>query len=103
MIESTQKINDQDSAITTTILCNGSLDISSASQLHEVLIDAIESGHPVCLDLDEATRIDTSCMQILFSFIKEAKQKHISIESLSENNLFTDTLKLIGLGDLLES
>ena len=102
MIESTQTVNDKDSTTMTAILCEGSLDISSAAKLHETLIDAIEAGHPVNINLDDTTRIDTSCTQLLFSFYNEAKDKHIEVETSTDNNFFMDTLALTGLSDLLD-
>jgi len=103
MIESTQKISDQDSATTTAILCAESLDISSASRLHEVLSDALDSGHPININISEITRIDTSCIQLFFSFIKEAKNRHIDIDWSKDNEIFVETLRLIGLTSIIDT
>ena len=101
MIESTQKISDQDSAITTTILCEDSLDISIVGKLHEILVDAIDSGHPVNIDLSGATKIDTSCIQLLFAFYHEAKNKHLNVEWSTDNRLFNEISSLTGLGNFI--
>ena len=101
MIESTQKVSDQDGETTTTILCEDSLDISSASSLHELLNDAIESGHQVSIDLTAVTKIDTSCIQLLLAFSNEAKKRHLNIDFSQDNHVLIDALRLIGLDGIL--
>jgi anti-anti-sigma regulatory factor len=100
MIEITEKVSDQDGAITTAILCEDSVDISLAGKLHEILIDAIESGHPASIDLSRITRIDTSCVQLLYAFYLEAKNRHLIIEWSTNNKILMETTELIGLGEL---
>ena len=49
-----------DEAGTVTLAPAGEIDVSTAPQMRELLVDAIASGHPVVVDLGAVTFIDST-------------------------------------------
>jgi phospholipid transport system transporter-binding protein len=54
-------------------------DISAAEAIHRQLEDAMSQGKPVVLQAAAVTRLDTTGVQILLAFFKEAKAAQLDV------------------------
>jgi anti-anti-sigma regulatory factor len=55
--------------------------VSSAAELHKVLIAAIDSGRSIVIDLTETTELDISGIQLLYAARQAAEQAGLSISA----------------------
>ena len=56
----------------TAIVFDGSLDIAGAEQLRDRLMQALSRNQPIVLDAANVERVDTSALQVLTAFFKDA-------------------------------
>jgi len=64
----------------TIIRWSGSLDIAQAGRLYDELGAALAAGRPVVLDAVRVERADTSTLQLLCSFFREAQARGVRVE-----------------------
>jgi len=55
------------------IRMEGEVDISSAADLKKLLIDAVASGKELRVDLERATELDVTALQLLWAAEREAR------------------------------
>jgi len=73
------------------------LDISFAAKLHSQLKDNVEIKGAVKFLTSDLIRIDTSCLQVLVSFINHAKENEISVEWEQQSDVVIEAARLTGL------
>jgi len=73
------------------------LDISFAAKLHSQLKDNVEIKGAVKFLTSDLTRIDTSCLQVLVSFMNHAKENEISVEWEQQSDVVIEAACLTGL------
>lgn len=78
------------------------LDISFAAKLHAQLKDDIKEDSTVQFITSELTRIDTSCLQVLASFMGYAKENQINIEWPDVSDVVKDAARLTGLNEIIQ-
>ena len=61
------------------INCEPYMDISDANNIHKELMSALESNADVDIDASEVERIDTSVLQLFYSFMNEAKLRNVNV------------------------
>lgn len=77
------------------------LDIQVAAPLQEILLRALEEETPVQLDLGCVRRIDTSILQLLTVFLREARAREIEIEWVEPPAGLQESATLLGLSGAL--
>lgn len=78
------------------------LDISFAAKLHAQLRDEVENNSTVKFLTSGLIRIDTSCLQVLTSFMIYAKENEINVQWETPNDVIIEASRLTGLIDVLE-
>jgi anti-anti-sigma factor len=63
----------------SVIRLEGSIDIASAAELKKLFIQAFASGHEVRVELDGATDLDVTAVQLLWAARREAKVMGVEI------------------------
>jgi len=78
------------------------LDISFAAKFHSQLKDDVEKNSTVSFVTSDLTRIDTSCLQVLASFMSYAKENDIQVEWQEPSDVVIEAANLTGLIDILD-
>jgi len=73
------------------------LDISFAAKLHSQLKDDVGKKGRVKFLSSDLIRIDTSCLQVLASFMSYAKENEISVEWEQQSDVVMEAARLTGL------
>ena len=73
------------------------LDISFAAKLHSQLKDEVKQNSSVTFATSALTRIDTSCLQVLASFMDYAKENEINVEWDEKCDVIYEAARLTGL------
>lgn len=84
-----------------SVSCKESLDISVAADFYAELKQALASGKPVSLNAAEVTRADTSCLQILCAFFKEARHTGMQVHWDSPSDNLREAARAIGVSEYL--
>lgn len=77
------------------------LDISFSAKLHSQLKNDTKKNSNVKFVTSDLIRIDTSCLQVLASFMVYAKENEISIEWEQKSDVVLEAACLTGLSKLL--
>lgn len=85
----------------TVIDCGEILDIRRAEEFKTGLINALELGKPVLLNSKKIERIDTTGLQILCTFLNDAKAQGINVEWDSPATAIKEAAQLTGLTNSL--
>ncbi len=85
----------------TKIALEKSCDISKVEQLHEKLEAALERACNVEIDASAVERIDTSTLQLLYSFMNTMSKHHLDMRLINPSRYFRDTAHLMGLAGQL--
>lgn len=78
------------------------LDISFAAKLHAQLKDGAQENSTVNFITSELTRIDASCLQVISSFMRYAKENEINVQWADPGDVIIEAARLTGLIDVLE-
>lgn len=78
------------------------LDISFAAKLHSQLKDDVKENSTVKFVSSELSRIDASCLQVLSSFMRYAKENKIKVEWDNVGDVIKEASQLTGLTEVLE-
>lgn len=80
------------------------LTISQAQQAHLYLHEFLECADTdkIIIDCDSLNRIDACGIQVLLALQKDAKRLHKSITWKNLNEVFTDSIKIMGVEDEFE-
>lgn len=89
---------DQDEA-GCLIRLNGELGLANAAELHTLLIQALNAGKSLRLDLEEAEIVDLTTMQLLEATLHEAEKSGIAV-GIRLSNAVETALGAAGLGSL---
>ena len=86
----------------TSIDFGETLDISFVAKLQAQLKDDVAKNSTVKFVTSNLIRIDTSCLQVLASFMGYAKENDITIEWQESNDVVKEASRLTGLTEILE-
>ena len=89
-------------ADTTTIDFGEVLDISFAAKFHSQLKDEVAANSTVQFVTTDLNRIDASCLQVLASYMRYAKENEINVEWADPGEIIMDASRLTGLTEILE-
>lgn len=76
-------------------------DISSVSELHEEM-KKLYKTEKVILDGQQIERIDAASLQLIYSFIQEAKVNNVDVAWRSPSEALTNSARLLGMVDALQ-
>lgn len=83
------------------ISCGDSLDISMATQLQSMLLQAMESGFSVELAAAEVMRADTAALQVLCAFCQDMNASARDISWMEPSESLCRAAELLGLTEML--
>ncbi len=86
---------------TLVINCEAQLDISSATELHQHLLQALEKRHHVKIEAAEVNRIDASILQLFYAYLREARAAGLDFEWSSFSDAVSASADLLGLAQEL--
>jgi anti-anti-sigma factor len=64
---------------TCTLKLEGVLDIGSAKELKASLVQALETGKELCLELERTSSLDVTAVQLLWAFVQDAKRSSLAL------------------------
>ena len=76
--------------------CADVMDISGVAELSSILQE-IDNGYTVTFEAEGVERIDTSTLQLLTSFIRDASTRDISIQWKDPSEVLVNSARLLGL------
>jgi anti-anti-sigma regulatory factor len=71
--ESTMPIALDESELGNVVVLEGTIDVSSATELKAMLLRALGTGKEVCISLDAATYLDVTAVQLLWAAEQQAR------------------------------
>ena len=83
------------------VLCEEVLDISSASELRDQLLQALVSERPVVLDAEHVERVDTAALQVLSAFVRDAGAHDQAVRWHAPSQSLQRSAALLGLAGVL--
>ena len=86
---------------TTVIKLAESLDISSVTELKTELTHALDLAAPISIDPGCVERADTASLQLLVSFLLEARRARVPVHVMPGADAFDEAVTLLGLGQVL--
>ena len=84
------------------IPCEESLDITTVTELHSLLVQVLAAKQPVVLEGAEVTRVDTAALQVLSAFFQDARAQGISVCWQAPSETLRHSAALLDLTTLLE-
>ncbi len=79
------------------VALEGTIDVSSASELKATLLKALGVGKEVCISLDAATYLDVTAVQLLWAAERQARESGAAFQfSKHSSDLVTITLAQAG-------
>lgn len=97
----TSKIKNKDSDDDVIFNIQAVQDISTVAEVHSEL-KALLSNKKVLLEVSEIERIDAASLQLLYSFIEQAKSENVEILWRSPSDVLSNNAKLLGMEDALQ-
>ena len=86
----------------STLHLEGVITISKAESMHHELEEAIRLGGNITLNAESCERVDTSVLQLLTCFVKEAQEKELKIAWAGASDSFRSGMTLLGLSECLQ-
>ncbi|NOY62514.1 MAG: STAS domain-containing protein [Gammaproteobacteria bacterium] len=77
------------------------VEISVAAELHARLKQALETQSSVVLDAESVEIVDTSALQVLCVFLREAHSFHIDVQWHQPSEQMLSAARLLGMTELL--
>jgi len=84
-----------------SIDCGDLLDISMVNEVNQKLKDALNSGSDISINISNIERIDTAGAQMLCACYQDAKSKKIKCEWTAPSEIFSKSIKQLGLSEHL--
>ena len=81
--------------------CDAVMDISMASVIHEQLKEFLAKGQPVVMDASAVERVDTTAVQMLAGFTRDAASAGIQVTWQNPGKALQEAGRLLGLSDQL--
>jgi anti-anti-sigma regulatory factor len=89
---------------TTRLLSLGpACTFQQVSSLHPTLLDYLAESSPVIIDASEVEQVDTAGLQLLVAFAIDCMERGIVFGWKARSMAFERSVRLLGLGALLES
>jgi anti-anti-sigma regulatory factor len=86
------------------ICLEGVIDIACAEQLKTALLRAIEAGKKICLSVEQATDLDVTAFQLLWTAVRAAGEKGVPLAFAEDFPVsIRASLANVGLGGALDS
>jgi len=75
--------------------------IQEAGRVHSLLVEALSGGGSVCIDLEDAERVDTATLQLLCAARADAASRGIDWQWKGSSAAFERAVEQLGLGSAL--
>ena len=69
--------------------------------MHRLLLQSLEGGAPIRIDLGDLVEVDTAGVQLLLAYRHEARRRGIEVEWVDATPTLLDALRLLGLAGSL--
>lgn len=89
--------NSENDPSVTRVDINGELSIFTAAQLRQQLLDALDTGKDVEVDLSEVNEMDSAGMQIMVAAKREANNRNKQLRFVGHSPAVFDVLELCNL------
>lgn len=80
----------------------GAMTIAKAEELYGQLEEIFRSANPTKIDASEVSRVDTSILQLLVSFVNSKKSGGVTVEWVGVSDDFLAGAKILGLEEHLD-
>ena len=94
--------NDENMNELTLIDLEDSFDITVADKFRIKLLEALSCSKSIELNAENIERADTSALQVLCAFFKDAKVKGVKVSWIKPSLALKESAKLLGLISTLE-
>ncbi len=88
---------DADEDVSGDIILEGTLGIAEAEAMHQSLSRVLDAQIDVSIQSENLSRVDAAGAQLLYAFVKEAKNRSISLKWLSVSDALKETTITLGL------
>lgn len=82
--------------------CESSLAIADAGALKRRLLEALEQGRPITMDVSDVRRVDTAALQVLVAFARTARRDGVAVSWKEPTPELLQAAGLLGLSTELE-
>jgi phospholipid transport system transporter-binding protein len=89
--------------VTKLLSLGRSCTFDQVSTLRATLLDCLSEQSPVLIDASEVEKVDTAGLQLLVAFAIDCMERGIVFGWKARSAVFDRSVKLLGLGALLES
>jgi len=77
-----------DVALKSVVIADGALTIEQASEFRNALLDAVNSGRDIVVDVSRVANVDLSCLQLVCSLCKSAEHKGGRVDMVEPSDEF---------------
>ncbi|MFQ5518450.1 MAG: lipid asymmetry maintenance protein MlaB [Mariprofundus sp.] len=81
------------------IVLEGSLGIAEAEAMHQTFASVLQANVDISIQSEALSRVDSAGTQLLYAFVKEAKQCSITLKWLSVSDVLKESAAALGLTD----
>ncbi len=86
----------------TRVDLEDTFDITVAEKYRTKLLEALSGSKPIELNAEKIERADTSALQVLCAFFKDAKAQGIDVSWVKPTQAMKEAAQLLGLLSILE-
>ena len=95
-------VNEEDMNEPMLVDLEDIFDITVAEKFRTTLLEALNHSKSIELKAEKIERADTSALQVLCAFFKDAKAKGIKVSWVNPTHALIESAKLLGLISALE-
>lgn len=81
------------------IVLEGALGIAEVEAMHQQLSAILNANIDISIESEKLSRVDAAGAQLLYTFVKEAKGRSLTVTWRSVSNTLLETLTLLGLSE----
>jgi len=94
-----EKSADTDDAVSGDIVLEGVLGIAEAEAMHHKLSRILDAEVDVSIQSADLSCVDAAGAQLLYAFVKEAKNRSVSLEWKSVSDALKETTAILALSE----
>ncbi|OCQ19625.1 hypothetical protein A7985_19580 [Pseudoalteromonas luteoviolacea] len=77
------------------------LAINKVEELHQQFVQELETGQPICIDINDVSKVDTATIQMLCALQKRLINSDQQITWHGESPVLFESVEQLGLTDIL--
>lgn len=81
------------------IVLEGVLGIAEAEAMHQQLSEVLNANVDISIESEKLSRVDAAGAQLLYAFVKEAKERSLTVTWKPVSNTLLETLSILGLSE----